>query len=99
MTSRRMKAGLLPAFLLAGGVAQAATLIHAGRVIDGVSDRVAINQTVGDWAGNRDRLRRRLMPTSGRRSKTDSGPLPPAIASSTSGTARCCRACSTCTCT
>jgi len=46
MTPRRMKAGLIPAFLLAGGVAQAATLIHAGRVIDGVSDKVATNQTV-----------------------------------------------------
>ena len=31
---------------LFGGAAQAATLIHAGRVIDGLSDRVATNQTV-----------------------------------------------------
>jgi imidazolonepropionase-like amidohydrolase len=32
--------------LAAGATAQAATLIHAGRVIDGVSDGVKINQTV-----------------------------------------------------
>jgi imidazolonepropionase-like amidohydrolase len=41
-----MKARLIPAFLLVSGLAQAATLIHAGRVIDGVSDKVATNQTV-----------------------------------------------------
>lgn len=46
MASRRMKARLIPAFLLVSGLAQAATLIHAGRVIDGVSDKVATNQTV-----------------------------------------------------
>ena len=46
MASRRMKARLIPAFLLVSGVAQAATLIHAGRMIDGVSDKVATNQTV-----------------------------------------------------
>jgi imidazolonepropionase-like amidohydrolase len=45
MKSTRMKAWSIPAFLLAG-VAQSATLIHAGRVIDGVSDKVASNQTV-----------------------------------------------------
>ena len=44
--ARRMKARLIPAFLLVSGVAQAATLIHAGRMIDGVSDKVATNQTV-----------------------------------------------------
>jgi len=41
-----LKARLIPAFLLVSGVAQAATLIHAGRMIDGVSDKVATNQTV-----------------------------------------------------
>ena len=46
MASPRMKARLIPAFLLVSGVAQAATLIHAGRMIDGVSDKVATNQTV-----------------------------------------------------
>lgn len=46
MSPAWMKARWLPAFLLVGGVAQAATLIHAGRVIDGVSDKVATNQTV-----------------------------------------------------
>jgi imidazolonepropionase-like amidohydrolase len=38
--------GMLAAFAFAGGATQAATLIHAGRVIDGVSDKVATNQTV-----------------------------------------------------
>ena len=46
MASPRMKARLIPAFLLVSGVAQAATLIHAGRMIDGVSDKVATNLTV-----------------------------------------------------
>ncbi len=46
MASARMKARLLPAFLLVSCAAQAATLIHAGRVIDGVSDKAATNQTV-----------------------------------------------------
>lgn len=46
MTSRQAKARLIPAFLLVSGVVQAATLIHAGRVIDGVTDKVATNQTV-----------------------------------------------------
>jgi imidazolonepropionase-like amidohydrolase len=41
-----MKAGLLLAASLLTGAAQAATLIHAGRVIDGVSNTVATNQTV-----------------------------------------------------
>jgi imidazolonepropionase-like amidohydrolase len=41
----RVAAGL--ATLVVGvGAAQAATLIHAGRVIDGVSDSVKTNQTV-----------------------------------------------------
>jgi imidazolonepropionase-like amidohydrolase len=37
--------------MLVGGAAQAATLIHAGRVIDGVSDTVRTNQTVVVEAG------------------------------------------------
>jgi imidazolonepropionase-like amidohydrolase len=42
-----MKRGLALALLLgAGAAADAATLIHAGRVIDGVSDTVRTNQTV-----------------------------------------------------
>jgi imidazolonepropionase-like amidohydrolase len=41
-----MKRALLTCAVLVGGVAQAATLIHAGRVIDGVSDTVRTNQTV-----------------------------------------------------
>jgi imidazolonepropionase-like amidohydrolase len=44
--------GLALALLLgAGAAAQAATLIHAGRVIDGVSDTVRTNQTVVVDAG------------------------------------------------
>ena len=49
-----MKAALMRCVALAlwlGGVAQAATLIHAGRVIDGVSDTVKTNQTVVVEAG------------------------------------------------
>jgi len=51
-----MKPALLRAIALIfavslGGVAQAATLIHAGRVIDGVSDTVKTNQTVVVEAG------------------------------------------------
>lgn len=42
---------LLTCALLVGGAAQAATLIHAGRVIDGVSDTVRTNQTVVVDAG------------------------------------------------
>ncbi|HEV7606431.1 MAG TPA: amidohydrolase family protein [Steroidobacteraceae bacterium] len=41
----------LALMLAAGGAAQAATLIHAGRVIDGVSDSVRTNQTVVVDAG------------------------------------------------
>jgi imidazolonepropionase-like amidohydrolase len=41
---------LLP-LVAGGGAAQAATLIHAGRVIDGVSDTVRTNQTVVVDAG------------------------------------------------
>ena len=41
-----MKRALLTCAVLVGGAAQAATLIHAGRVIDGVSDTVRTNQTV-----------------------------------------------------
>jgi imidazolonepropionase-like amidohydrolase len=37
--------------LALGGASQAATLIHAGRVIDGVSDSVRTNQTVVVEAG------------------------------------------------
>jgi hypothetical protein len=44
--------GLALALLLGvGAAAQAATLIHAGRVIDGVSDTVKTNQTVVVDAG------------------------------------------------
>jgi imidazolonepropionase-like amidohydrolase len=43
--------GLALALLLGGGAVQAATLIHAGRVIDGVSDTVRTNQTVVVDAG------------------------------------------------
>jgi imidazolonepropionase-like amidohydrolase len=49
-----MKAALMRCVALAlwlGGVAQASTLIHAGRVIDGVSDTVKTNQTVVVEAG------------------------------------------------
>jgi imidazolonepropionase-like amidohydrolase len=47
-----MKRGLALALLLgAGAASQAATLIHAGRVIDGVSDTVRTNQTVVVDAG------------------------------------------------
>jgi imidazolonepropionase-like amidohydrolase len=51
-----MKPALLRAIALIlavslGGVAQAATLIHAGRVIDGVSDTAKTNQTVVVEAG------------------------------------------------
>jgi len=49
-----MKIGLVRCVVLAlalGGAAQAATLIHAGRVIDGVSDAVKTNQTVVVEAG------------------------------------------------
>jgi imidazolonepropionase-like amidohydrolase len=47
-----MKRGLALALLLGSGAAsQAATLIHAGRVIDGVSDTVRTNQTVVVDAG------------------------------------------------
>jgi imidazolonepropionase-like amidohydrolase len=42
---RRSAAVTLAAFVCAGAV-QAATLVHAGRVIDGVSDSVRTNQTV-----------------------------------------------------
>jgi imidazolonepropionase-like amidohydrolase len=42
---------LLTCAVLVGGAAQAATLIHAGRVIDGVSDTVRTNQTVVVDAG------------------------------------------------
>jgi imidazolonepropionase-like amidohydrolase len=42
---------LMLASVLVGGAAQAATLIHAGRVIDGVSDTVRTNQTVVVEAG------------------------------------------------
>jgi imidazolonepropionase-like amidohydrolase len=42
---------LLTWAVLVGGAAQAATLIHAGRVIDGVSDTVRTNQTVVVDAG------------------------------------------------
>jgi imidazolonepropionase-like amidohydrolase len=44
-------AGPALALILLGGAAQAATLIHAGRVIDGVSPTVATNQTVVVDAG------------------------------------------------
>jgi imidazolonepropionase-like amidohydrolase len=46
----RLALALLIASLV-GGAAQAATLIHAGRVIDGVSDNVRTNQTVVVEAG------------------------------------------------
>jgi imidazolonepropionase-like amidohydrolase len=46
-----MKAGMLIAVSLVAGAAQAATLIHAGRVIDGVSDTVRTQQTVVVEAG------------------------------------------------
>jgi len=46
----RVAAGLA-ALVLSAGAAQAATLIHAGRVIDGVSDSVRTNQTVVVDAG------------------------------------------------
>jgi len=46
----RVAAGLA-ALMLSAGAAQAATLIHAGRVIDGVSDSVRTNQTVVVDAG------------------------------------------------
>lgn len=42
---------LLTCAVLVGGAAQAATLIHAGRVIDGFSDTVRTNQTVVVDAG------------------------------------------------
>lgn len=42
----RLRGGLALALLFGAGAAQAATLIHAGRVIDGVSDTVRTNQTV-----------------------------------------------------
>jgi imidazolonepropionase-like amidohydrolase len=46
------RAGLALALLLASGsAAQAATVIHAGRVIDGISDTVRTNQTVVVDAG------------------------------------------------
>jgi imidazolonepropionase-like amidohydrolase len=46
-----MKRALLTCAVLVGGAAQAATLIHAGRVIDGVTDTVRTNQTVVVDAG------------------------------------------------
>jgi imidazolonepropionase-like amidohydrolase len=46
-----MKRALLTCAVLVGGAAQAATLIHAGRVIDGVSDAIRTNQTVVVDAG------------------------------------------------
>ena len=49
-----MKIGLMRCVVLGlalGGASQAATLIHAGRVIDGVSDSVKTNQTVVVEAG------------------------------------------------
>jgi imidazolonepropionase-like amidohydrolase len=47
-----IRAGLALALLLAsGGAAQSATVIHAGRVIDGISDTVRPNQTVVVDAG------------------------------------------------
>ena len=45
------RGGLALALFLVGGAAQAATLIHAGRVIDGVSSSAATNQTVVVDAG------------------------------------------------
>jgi imidazolonepropionase-like amidohydrolase len=51
MTRAMMKRTLLACAVLVGGAAQAATLIHAGRVIDGVSDTVRTNQTVVVDAG------------------------------------------------
>ena len=45
------RAALALLLVLIGGGAQAATLIHAGRVIDGVSDAVKTNQTVVVDAG------------------------------------------------
>jgi imidazolonepropionase-like amidohydrolase len=48
----RVGARLVVALLwLSTGAAQAATLIHAGRVIDGVTDNVRVNQTVVVEAG------------------------------------------------
>jgi imidazolonepropionase-like amidohydrolase len=47
----RLLGGLALALILGAGTAQAATLIHAGRVIDGVSDTVRTNQTVVVDAG------------------------------------------------
>lgn len=46
-----MLRALLGCAVVMGGAAQAATLIHAGRVIDGVSDTVKTNQTVVVDAG------------------------------------------------
>jgi hypothetical protein len=45
------RGGLAAALFLLGGAAQAATLIHAGRVIDGVSSAATTNQTVVVDAG------------------------------------------------
>src|SRR5688500_1773616 len=47
----RRQLGLAPALLSGVVAAQAATLIHAGRVIGGVSDNVRTNQTVVVDAG------------------------------------------------
>ena len=51
MPRRLLRAGALIFAVSLGGAAQAATLIHAGRVIDGVSDAVKTNQTVVVDAG------------------------------------------------
>jgi hypothetical protein len=47
----RRLTGMFLAATLIGGAAQAATLIHAGRVIDGVSPTPSTNQTVVVEAG------------------------------------------------
>ena len=52
---------------VAGGAAQAATLIHAGRVIDGVSDSVKTNQTVVVDGRQDHRDRSRFSPAGGGR--------------------------------
>ena len=49
--ARLLRAVALILAVSLGGAAQAATLIHAGRVIDGVSDAVKTNQTVVVDAG------------------------------------------------
>ncbi len=59
-----------PAALAFAGATQAATLVHAGRVIDGVSDTVRTNQTVVVDNGKITAIER------------DSGSPPRAIASS-----------------